>query len=189
MAKGLFIESLMSEAELQSRVLKSDVEMASAFGSERRRCEFLTWRAIVYRELGFDIKIGYNGVGAPIISNVEGLYISVSHCITHVAVVISSNPCTVDIETTSRRFDRVVSRYISSREHQISDDALFPAIVWSAKEALYKLAGERGLDFIEDIYVDSFDGQSVIGRIREGEAINLSVKSLENGQMVVVYLL
>lgn len=189
MTRGLFIENLISEAELQSRVLKSDIEIASGFGSERRRCEFLTWRSIVYRELGFDVVIGYNSVGAPVISNIEGLYIAVSHCSTHVAVVISSNPCTVDIESTSRRFDRVTSRYISSRERELSDDTLFPAVMWCAKEALYKIAGVSGLDFIEDIHIESFDGESIVGRVKDGEAIDLSVKLFEDSQVVVVYLL
>lgn len=189
MARGLFVEKLMSEESLQNLVLKSDIEQASKFGSSRRRCEFLTWRSIIYRELGLGVDITYNSVGAPIISNVEGIYISVSHCLSHVAVVISSHQCTVDIESTSRNFDKIKSRYISNRELQLSNDLLFSAIVWSAKEALYKLAGEQELDLIADICIKSFGGDTILGSIKGGDDISLSVDLLDDSQMVVVYLL
>lgn len=189
MARGLFIERLMLEEELQNLVLESDIKKASLFGSERRRREFLTWRAVVYRELGFGVNIEYSSVGAPIISNVERLYISVSHSSTHIALVISSNPCTVDIESTTRNFTRISSRYISKREEKLSKDILFPAIAWSAKEALYKLSGEKYLDFIEDISIESLDREVVLARVKGGGIIKLSVEIIENSQIVVVYLL
>ena len=186
MANGLFIERLGVESELQKLVTTSDWEVSRSFGSERRRREYLSWRSIVYRELGHDAQIEYNSVGAPIVSNRNGIFIGVSHCSEYVAVIISPSPCAVDVESTSRNYARIESRYISNKEMQISDTGLYPAVVWCAKEALYKLSGERGLDFIEDLHVEDYLDVVVVGRIKDREKIQLSVATIDDDRFVVV---
>ena len=186
MAKGLFIESLGVESELRRSVSTEDWDVSRGFGSEHRRCEYLSWRAIVYRELGADVQISYNSVGAPVILNRDDIYISVSHCSEYVAVAISSSICAVDIESTSRNYDRIASRYLSEKEYKISDSSLYRAVVWCAKEALYKLSGEKGLDFIEDIHIESYSEDVIVGRIKELQVVDMLVQTIDNGRFVVV---
>ena len=57
-------------AEESARWTTSEERAAAAgFVSERRRAEFLTWRAVVRRELGDDVGIAYDALGAPVLTN------------------------------------------------------------------------------------------------------------------------
>ena len=71
MTKGLFIEPPMTEAEAAARVTPGERAAAQEFLRERRRREFLTWRAVVRRELGDDVSIAYDEAGAPVIRGRE----------------------------------------------------------------------------------------------------------------------
>ena len=88
MTKGLFIEPPMTEAEAAARVTPGERAAAQEFLRERRRREFLTWRAVVRRELGDDVPIAYDEAGAPVVPGRE-VHIGVSHCPGRVAVCIS----------------------------------------------------------------------------------------------------
>lgn len=161
---------------------------AAAFGSARRRAEFLTWRAVVRRELGRDVGIAYNDLGAPVVTR-RGVHISVSHCDGRVAVCLSSAPCAVDIEPETRNFSRVASRYLAEAERALSDDPLFAGLVWCAKEALYKYAGRAELDFLTDLRIERADlaAGELTARIENGEPVRLSVRR-EDGY-IIVYIL
>ena len=178
MTKGLFIEPPMTEAEAAARVTPGERAAAQEFLRERRRREFLTWRAVVRRELGDDVPIAYDETGAPVVPGRE-VHIGVSHCPGRVAVCISDAPCAVDVEPESRDFSRAASRYMS----------LLPAAVWGAKETLYKYAGRPGLDMLYDLHVEAVDFEAgvVVGRIADGEPLRLSLKRADG--FIVVYIL
>lgn len=161
---------------------------AAAFASERRRAEFLTWRAVVRRELGDDVGIAYDALGAPILTN-RAVHISVAHCAGRIAVCASPERCAVDIESETRDFSRAASRYLTAEEKALSDDSCWPGIVWCAKEALYKYAGRRELDFRRDLRVVRLDlaAGTLTGRIENGEPVRLSVRR-EDG-FILVYIL
>jgi phosphopantetheinyl transferase (holo-ACP synthase) len=63
----------------------------------------------------------------------------------------------VDIERADRDFGSVSSRYMSEQEMQMSQDGLWAAKVWCAKEALYKLYGRRGVELREELIIESYD--------------------------------
>ena len=63
-------------------LVAEDVASAARFQNERRRCEHLAWRRIVRRELGRDVHISYNEVGAPKVDK-DNIYISVYVCINY----------------------------------------------------------------------------------------------------------
>lgn len=126
-------------AEESARWTTSEERAAAAgFVSERRRAEFLTWRAVVRRELGDDVGIAYDALGAPVLTN-RAVHISVAHCAGRIAVCASPERCAVDIEPATRDFRRAASRYLTPEEEALSDDPLLPGIVWCAKETLYKM--------------------------------------------------
>ena len=139
---GLIIEAPWPEGEAAAWATAEERAAAAAFGSERRRREYLTWRALVRRELGRDVHIAYDAVGAPVLEN-RPEHLSVSHCDGRVAVCLSLRRCAVDIEPVTRNFGRVLSRYMTPEEQALADDPLLPAAVWCAKETLYKYAGRR----------------------------------------------
>ena len=177
---------LASPDTLRGQVTDADWAAAAAF-PPRRRAEYLTWRAVVYRELGA-VPIGYDAAGAPVLTGSD-CCISVAHCADRIAVCISPKRCAVDIEPASRDFSRAESRYTTLSERALSDDPLWPGIVWCAKEALYKYSGRRELDFRKDLRIGSADlaAGRLTGRIENGEPVELSVRR-EDGFILVCIL-
>lgn len=178
----------MTAAETVPWTTADERAAAAAFGSERRRAEFLTWRAVVRRELGRDVRIEYNEMGAPLLIGCD-VHISVSHCAGRVAVCFSQAPCAVDIEPETRNFSRTASRYMAPAERMLSDDPLLPGIVWCAKESLYKYSGRGELDFLTDLRIERVDmaGGTLTGRIADGEPVELTLRR-EEGYIVVCIL-
>lgn len=169
---GLIIEAPWPEGEAAAWATAEERAAAAAFGSERRRREYLTWRALVRRELGRDVHIAYDAVGAPVLEN-RPEYLSVSHCDGRVAVCLSLRRCAVDIEPVTRNFGRVLSRYMTPEEQALADDPLLPAAVWCAKETLYKYAGRRELDLLHDLRITEADlaAGCLAGRIAGGAPV------------------
>ncbi len=127
--------------------------------SQKRINEKLTWRSMVREYLGRpNLILSYNEVGAPQIEGSD-LHIAVSHSATHVAVVISPSPCAVDIENVDRDFAKVASRFATDRELSLTSHPHALALLWCAKETLYKFAGRRELSLIGDIEVTALDPQ------------------------------
>lgn len=166
-------------------ITAEDVASASRFQNERRRNEHLAWRRVVRRELGRKISIGYNEVGAPVV-DVPNTYISVAHGAGCVAVVISDSRVGVDIERADRDFGSVSSRYMSESEVQLSSSECWPAMVWTAKEALYKLYGRRGVELRDELQIESYDVQNskLKGRLIGEERATVDIEF--RGEEVVV---
>lgn len=175
MGSRLLVGELLPEEEASALVAPADRERAHTFSAARRR-EYLSWRALLGRELGCAPEIVYETSGAPRVVGFPG-FIGVSHSRSHVAVCISDRPCAVDIESVSRSFSRLVPRYMTPEEQVLSSSPLLPAAVWCAKECLYKYAGKGGLDLLRDLHVEAVDfaaGQ-IRGNIGGGRSLTLSL--------------
>lgn len=186
MNSRLFISELLSDEQIGQWVLPADIEAGQAYASPRRRREFLSWRALVYRHLGRDIRIGYDAEGGPIIEN-SPLHLGVSHSTDRVAVIISDSPCAVDIESVGRNFGRVVSKFLTDDERAKFTSQEELAAAWCAKETLYKYARRR-LSFRDDIVVESIDLETgrIVGRVGESPALVLQVVS--EGDYITVFI-
>lgn len=183
----LLLTRPLSEPEINAWTTLSEREQASGFELVRRS-EWLSWRGIVRRELGLpQLRFAYSDCGAPSIEG-SALHLSVSHCEDSVAVALSEGPCAVDVEPLARDFGRVAARYLSAGERILSDDPLWPAVVWCAKETLYKFAGRRGVDWLRDLRIEQVDFPDgrLVGRIGSGEALTLRFLLLAG--RVVVFL-
>ena len=185
---GLIIEAPWPEGEAAAWATAEERAAAAAFGSERRRREYLTWRALVRRELGRDVRIAYDAVGAPVLEN-RPEYLSVSHCDGRVAVCLSLRRCAVDIEPVTRNFGRVLSRYMTPEEQALADDPLLPAAVWCAKGALYTYAGRRELDLLRDLRITEADlaAGCLAGRIAGGAPV--AMRLLCRGGYLAIFIL
>ena len=178
------LEAEASEEELQS---------VAGFSSSSRRAERLSWRIMLRRVVGRGVRIEYSSQGAPLLSeevvvnNYHYKYISVSHCRDMVAVMLSQQPCGVDIEQSGRDFGRVSSRYITQEERRLSDNPRFEAAVWCAKEALYKLAQREGLDFRRDICITAVDFEAgrILGRVAEFSKVDMQIVWPDEEHIVV----
>lgn len=153
----LCVEPLRPEEETLGAVTEEDRALAAQFSSARRRREFLSWRAMLYRELGHSATIRYNAAGAPCPVGLPG-GIGVSHSRTQAAVCWSPDaPCAVDLEAPGRNFAAIADRYLTEEEAALDDRPEWPCIAWCAKECLYKLSGRRGLDLRNDLRISAID--------------------------------
>ncbi|WP_288845092.1 4'-phosphopantetheinyl transferase superfamily protein [uncultured Alistipes sp.] len=176
----LFVERPISASDAAPWATPDELASAAAF-PPARQAEWLSWRAIVRREVcrefgcrPAEIAIAYNETGAPVVEG-AAVHAAVSHCRGSVAVGLSDAPCAVDIESLDRTFGRIASRYMTPAEQALSDDLRWPAVVWSAKETLYKYAGRKELDLLCDLRVEQtdFSAGRLVGRIRGGEVLLL----------------
>ena len=162
------MEALLAEAN------EADLRAVAPFTAESRRRERLAWRVMLRRALGRDFEVEYLPSGKPQLRDVEFSHISVSHCRDMVAVALSTRECGVDVELLERRFAAVAERYMSPEELSLAATAEEQAIVWSAKEVLYKMAGTEGLDWRREIRIVEINAaeQRVRGVVeRRGERL------------------
>lgn len=181
MAVKLLIEPVADADALRDRVTEQEWRQAMEFGTAGRRNEYLSWRAAVRRELGRDVTIYYDPTGAPAVDTPD-TYISVSHAREMFAVAIADSRCGIDIERLDRDFGRVADRYISPREHDMCSDAEWPAAVWCAKEAMYKLYGRRGVSLRDDLRIESYDADRrvIVGRLQGSERCDIYIKKIKD---------
>ena len=129
-------------------------------------------RCLLACMLGYYVPINYLPSGKPFI---DGYHISISHTKGYVGVSLSENPTAIDLEYPSSRVEPLVHRFVSEAEMSMVDPehkALSYLLIWSAKEALYKLYDQPGVIFNQDLYVQglSLAGQgSMTGGIRKDD--------------------
>ena len=181
----LLVRSLMTESEVAPWVTPEELSYAATFGSDERRREFLSWRAVVRQALGREVQIAYNELGAPILVG-RAEHISVSHTRDLLVVALSKDRVGVDIERLDRRYQRILAKYLTAEEQQLSADPRFPAAAWCAKEAIYKWAGIEGLRF-EEVEICSFTANRLTARIRGGESVELTIEYPDK-EHIIAYL-
>ena len=166
-------------------ITASDVASASRFQNDKRRREHLAWRRVVRNELGRGVVIDYNEVGAPVVDT-PNTHISVAHGGERVAVAIADERVGVDIENLDRNYERVKSRFMSPTEEALSDMEEWPAMVWTAKEAIYKLYGKREVDLTEDIHITALNTETMTlsAEVRDTKGIVIEVRIIENSVVV-----
>ncbi|UZR94209.1 4'-phosphopantetheinyl transferase family protein [Chondrinema litorale] len=131
----------------------------SSMKSPLKRCQTLAGRLIV-NYLTEDANCRYSGVdkdenGKPYLVGLNS-HISISHTLD-MAVATFNSLCKtgVDAEVISNRILKVAPRVLSQKElNCIGNNEEEATIYWCAKEALYKLNGEKGLTFTNDLYVE-----------------------------------
>ena len=147
----LFDQAVLSEYDLQEY---------RQFSSIRRQKEFLAVRLIMEALTGGKAQIVYDSHGRPGLPG-SGKFISVSHSPSLAAVLIAGAPCGMDVEEQYRRVERVASRFLSEYEFKWTGSADDPGMVrvicWCAKEAVYKMVRDSGVDFASQISIFAFD--------------------------------
>lgn len=124
-----------------------------------RRCEWLAVRVLVARFLGAGKVIAYHPSGAPRLTD-GSTFISISHTKGYAALAWhGTHAIGVDIEQRTDRVMRVVSRFVNADEQCALTTFGIPSpdgelLLWTAKEALYKLVGIRELDCQYGLTVD-----------------------------------
>lgn len=182
--------------ELEANANEDELKSIESFSAPSRKAERLAWKQMLRNIANQNIEITYNNQGAPqlryaiVKDGVSYQFISVSHCRNMVAVMLSQQPCGVDIEQTTRNFEHVSERFLTDEERGLSDKQHLAAVVWCAKEALYKLAQREGLDFRNDIRINdiNFETGKIIGRVAEFSHIEMQIVHPDQEHIVVCAL-
>ena len=132
-------------------------EVVDSIRSESRKHEIIITTLLVRELFGCNCELKHRPSGAPYLERgAEAVpEISISHCAGLVAIADSKKPVGVDVEIVGERVMRVRDRVFSDEElRYMGSSPVAATIAWTAKEALYKLVPEDGLDFRGDIILD-----------------------------------
>ncbi len=151
-----------SEEELVAPLSNGCVLLEEArqrFKAAGRRIEWLAVRRLMH-QLGIASPIAYLPSGKPYLKDDER-HITISHTRGYAAVAISeTNPIGLDIEQRTDKVCRVQHKFLSPEEKSLlpsekkNIEALL--IIWTAKEAMFKLVDKEGIDFAEHFHLDPF---------------------------------
>lgn len=135
----------------------------SRFSAEKRRQEWLAVRVLLKELCGGEEKeIAYLPSGKPYLKD-GSAFVSFSHTNGYVAVAV--HPFLgvgVDIEQYGTRVRRVASRFVREDEKvsvEAGDEVYALLLHWSAKETLFKLMEDGGVDFLEHLHILPFRPQ------------------------------
>ena len=129
------------------------------YSKPKRQTEQLISHILIKHLLGQVKEIKHQQNGAPYID--EEKYISISHSRKSIAVAISEKPIGIDLEEIDRKQYSLLKKFTTPNEQlwveSSNDKQLISAIIWSAKEAIYKLANIEGLLFESEIEIAPFN--------------------------------
>jgi len=154
--------------EEENEVLKEQVNLDPAeeiqyhsFRSEVRKKQWLSYRILLKKMLHPRHPcLEYDAFGKPRLRNTD-LFLSISHSGDYSAVITSKTcPVGIDIECLKERIHRIKEKFLTVEEEQKIGETnrmekLY--IAWGAKESLYKVYGRPEVEFLRDIFLESFD--------------------------------
>jgi len=165
--------------------------------NENRKKQWLVSRIILDKLSGkSELSIIYEKNGQPLIN--DGVHqISISHTSKFVAVILSRFlKVGIDIEGIHPRILKIRHKFVSDIENDflIDDENLLERLflIWSSKEALFKMYGKGNVDFRKHIQVKPFSLQTdgVIQSVFVAETVsqNYTLKYRKIADHMLVYV-
>ena len=153
-----------NKEELLERLMMkpAEMQMLNSFQNDTRKIQWLSVRTLIRTllqnpSIPLEIKYDENSKPSLVKSN---YHVSISHSKDKAAVLLSKNRWIgIDIEFIHPKIERVIHKFLSQDEINAADSCdkiLYYHICWCAKEALYKLNGRKGINFIGDIVIKPF---------------------------------
>lgn len=122
---------------------------------EDHRRGFLAVRMLLERAGLSDHDLLYHPDGRPFLK--DGRSISISHSHAFAALYIGSEAYGIDIEKISPRIEKSRPHFIQKEIIPAGLEPQILTIIWTVKEAIFKLSNSRPLSFLTDLYVYPFD--------------------------------
>jgi 4'-phosphopantetheinyl transferase len=144
--------------EFKSVAPENEILKAGDFKNPSRKSEWMASRLLLYKLLDKVVEIEYDINRKPSIFG-HKTDISISHTKGLVALIIAKNLAGIDVETINDRVLKIEDRFLSKIEKECipMENRLRAVLInWSAKETLYKIYGEKGLDFKKQIFISAF---------------------------------
>ena len=135
------------------------IQEISLFTSDKRKLEYLTARVLLQEILGEKKVIAYTKQGKPYLVD-HSYQISITHTGKQVAILLHPTyRVGIDVEKISDKVVRVQSKFLSETEREAIDSSLAKthlALLWSAKEALYKILGQEEVEYTKHLTIKPF---------------------------------
>lgn len=152
------IEESFNELSAGIRLTRNCRQRVDGMKSEIHRRGFMSVRQLLAVEGYEDKDLFYDDNGKPHL--VDGRQISITHSFTFSAIVIADHSVGIDIEMQRHKILRIARKFTPVQEYRTlaNEDALMHKLtmVWCAKESLYKSFAQKGVSFLEHIYVENF---------------------------------
>ncbi len=153
-----------NESDLEKLLINLDSYKSGLekFTSPKRRLEFLTSRIAINEILNRAVKVLYDDNGKPFLEN-ELSHMSISHSKNWVAVIHHPTAKVgIDIECPTARINKIAHRFLNQSEQESfsgNEQNKEIQLIWSAKEALYKIIGSEVADFANQLTILPFQVQ------------------------------
>jgi phosphopantetheinyl transferase len=158
-----------------SETLLSQLEHADRYSpfiekmTEKRKCEWLTVRALLKTLSGEEKEISYQPSGKPYLSD-HSYHISISHTnykgirddklLGYVAMVLNEEKeVAIDIEMISPRVLKIKNRFLNEEETKAipaNNEIVHLLLYWSAKESVFKILNTENVDYQSKIHIRPF---------------------------------
>ena len=179
---------------LEKQAPEGTLQQPSYLGmkNDRRRKEWLATRILLKIIAGDEAVIHYSKEGKPELQHTRFKYISISHSGAFVCIYLHEKlPVGIDIECLSRNYNAIAGKYLADQEKtQVSEDPTLLCLYWCAKEAIFKLVKDNGIDFRKQIHIKPFhpeQSRTLIARfsVQDEEAYyELQFEAIEDHFMV-----
>ena len=141
--------------------LVSDTKPLDSITHIKRRTEWLAGRWLV-KQLVERMSLPFNGIWTDeynkphLVTDIAT--ISLSHATPYVVAILNTkSPCGIDIEKIRKKLNPLAPKFLNENELALANGDLTKlAILWGAKEALYKLHGRKSLIFKENLTIKEF---------------------------------
>jgi 4'-phosphopantetheinyl transferase len=119
----------------------------------------------------------------------SNVYISLSHTQTHVAACIHKTANVgIDLEKVSPRLKIIEYKFLTELERNLcAGDLEKLTILWSAKEAMYKLDGKRGIHFQKELLIYAIENNFLEAEIKTAipQKVSVYFEKLENSYLTI----
>ena len=137
------------------RLTKNCEQRLDKLKSDEMKKQFLAVRKLIQLNgISLD-SLSYSSEGIPFLNNEKN--ISISHTKGFSAIAISPKPVGIDIQDFRDKILSISKKFINSNERDLIDASSIKelTLVWCIKEATYKVHRKPGLDFKDEIKIQS----------------------------------
>ena len=126
----------------------------------------------------------------------ESHHFSISHCGDYAAVIVSTERRVgIDIELHTERIFTIMHKFLNEHELIMEQGLghIYPTIVWSCKEAMYKWYSKGEIDFqehlqLKNITPESSDSGLVKAMVNREEPVQLDLLYRKWGNLVLTWV-
>jgi 4'-phosphopantetheinyl transferase EntD len=156
------------------------------FKSIKRKNEFYFTR-VLWHHFNIQEPIQYNHIGRPILTSG---FISISHSGNVIAIAYNPHHAVgVDVEFHSPKLKKIQNKFVSENDADLADlkQEGVLTIIWSIKEAIYKMEQIEGLSFKKNIHVRLVQNIAHVDVIKDSELHHYTFEFSDFGDFVLTY--